>query len=223
MELNLPYIDFSNFEKINDEAYVWRGFLEDNICDDAFAESLALSQRPDKYVRDSDRVELLGGAMDNRIIDKVNNFFENTDYDIKYFLHWYTAPGIWFGIHRDDEAKDITPLRKAWGGVIYLAEMDGGALFYPTNNTWMQPHKGDLVLHTAGIPHGATAVSGDNKRTITFVVYDKYVSADPDDPEKTEEKLMELRDKQVFESKEWLESDMGKLWLSKFWPKGLNN
>ena len=215
-------INFSKFEKINDEAYVWRSFLEENICNDAFQESFALSQNENKYVRDSDRVELLGGAMDERIINKINTFFENTNYDIRYFLHWYTAPGLWFAIHRDDEAKDITPLKKAWGGVIYLAEMDGGILFYPTTNTWIQPHKGDLVLHTASIPHGATAVCGDNKRTITFVVYDKNVLVDPDDPNTSEENLEKIREKQVFESKEWLESYIGKLWFNKFYPKKMS-
>jgi hypothetical protein len=213
---NLPYIDFSNFEKINDEAYVWRGFLDSQTCDEAFQESWELSQRPDKYVRDTDRVELLGGSMHPKVESSVNEFFKDSDYEIKYFLHWYTAPGLWFGIHRDDEAPDVTPLKKAWGGVIYLADMDGGILFYPTNNTWFQPRKGDMVLHTAGIPHGATAVKGDNKRTITYVAYNKNESVDPDDPLTSEKYLANLRELQVFESKEWLASPLGREWQEHF-------
>jgi hypothetical protein len=215
-------IDFSNFEKINEEAYVWHNFLDDQICDEAFDESWELSQRSDKHVRVSDQVELLGGAMHETIVNKINNFFDKTDYEIRYFLHWYTAPGVWFGIHRDDEAADKTPFKKAWGGVIYLAEMQGGELFYPTNNTWMQPHKGDLVLHTAGIPHGATAVTTDNKRTITFVVYDKNHIVDPE-KEMTEQELYDLRHEQVRNSFEWHNSDMGKRWKERYNIKDWND
>ena len=97
-------IDFSNFEKINDEAYVWRKFLDDSICDDAFNESISLSTHPDRIVRDIDQVELLGGAMDERIVRKVESFFEGTEFFVGSFLHWYTKDGLWFGAHRDDEA-----------------------------------------------------------------------------------------------------------------------
>ena len=221
MENKKPSIDFSKFEKINDEAYVWRNFLDEEISDAAFQQSWELSQDPDRFVREG--IELLGNAMDQRIIDKVEDFFKDTGYEIKYFLHWYTPPHLWFGIHRDDEAPDITPIKKAYGGVLYLSEMNGGELFYPTNNTKVQPHKGDLILHTAGIPHGATGVDGDNKRTITFVVYDPTIKVDPDDYFTSEKYLAEFREKQIFESKEFLESELGQVWLKKFWPHLLDN
>ena len=90
--------------------------------------------------------------------------------------------------------------------------MDGGTLFYPTNNTWVQPGKGDMVIHTSGIPHGATPVKGENKRTITYVVYDKNKLADPNDPEQDLKYLSDLREMQVLESKEWLKSELGQYW-----------
>ena len=73
--------DTTNFEKINDEAFIWRGFLDPQLSDDAFQESWELSQEKDKYVREVDSIELLGGRMDQRIIDKVNKFFENTEFE----------------------------------------------------------------------------------------------------------------------------------------------
>ena len=205
--------DTTNFEKINDEAFIWRGFLDPQLSDDAFQESWELSQEKDKYVREVDSIELLGGRMDQRIIDKVNKFFENTEFEIMSFLHWYTAPGLWFGIHRDDEGPDPTPMKKAWAGVIYLSDMDGGTLFYPTTNTWVQPGKGDLVIHTAVVPHGATPVKGDNKRTITFVIYDKNKPNDTLPGEKTGE----LRWKAIIESVDFLNSEIGLLWKEKYY------
>jgi hypothetical protein len=204
--------DTSNLEKINDEAYVWRSFLSPEISDQVFQESWNLSQDENKYVREIDGIELLGGKMDQRVIDSVNNFFCNTEFEIKSFLHWHVPDGVWFAVHRDDEAPDDTPMKKAWAGVIYLSDMDGGALFYPTNNTWVQPKKGDLVLHTSGIPHGALPVKGNNKRTITFVIYDKNK---PNDTISGEE-LGILREKAVHSSQDFLNSEIGKLWKEKY-------
>lgn len=208
-------IDFSNFEKINDESYIWRKFLDDAICDDAFNESISLSTHPDRIVRDIDQVELLGGAMDERIVSKVESFFEGTEFFVGSFLHWYTKDGLWFGVHRDDEAYDPTPFKKTWAGVIYLSDMNGGELLYPTNNTYVHPGKGDMVLHTAVIPHAATPVDSGNKRTITFVVYDKTNEVDPS-TEPYGEIVAAEKDRQVMASKEWLESDFGKLWIKDY-------
>jgi len=204
--------DTTNLEKINDEAYIWRGFLDPQVSDEVFQESWELSQDQNKYIREVDKIELLGGRMDQRVIDKVNAFFENTEFQIESFLHWHTPEGLWFGIHRDDEAPDPTPIKKAWAGVIYLSDMDGGTLFYPTNNTWVQPNKGDMVLHTSGIPHGALPVKGDNKRTITFVVYDKTKSNDSP----SVEELGILREKAVYNSIDFLNSEIGTLWRAKY-------
>lgn len=206
-------IDFSKFEKINDEAYVWRKFFDEETSDIAFEESVRLSADPEKkHLRAVDQIELLSGAMHYKIKDAVEAFFKNTDFKVDNFLHWYTAPGVWFNIHRDDEAYDPNEHKKTWAGVIYLADMDGGTLFYPTNNTWVQPCKGDMVIHTSGIPHGATPVKGENKRTITYVVYDKNKLADPNDPEQDLKYLSDLREIQVLESKEWLKSEIGQYW-----------
>lgn len=204
-------IDFSKFEKINDEAYIWRGFLDSESCDIAFQESS--EQDPNTVnLRDSDKIELLSVFVNDKIRNAVNLFFENTEYKLDNFLHWYTAPGLWFNIHRDDEAYDPNPNKKVWAGVIYLSNMDGGTLFYPTNNTLVQPLKGDMVIHTSAIPHGATPVKGENKRTITYVVYDKNKLVDENDPETDLKYLSDLREFQVLESKEWLKSDMGVYW-----------
>ena len=206
-------IDFSNFEKINDEAYVWRKCFDEETCDMAFQESIWLSEDPErKYLREVDKIELISGVVYHKIRSKVKKFFENTEFKVDNYLHWYTAPGIWFNIHRDDEAYDPGPNKKVWAGVIYLADMDGGALFYPTSNTWVQPGKGDMVIHTSGVPHGATPVKGTNKRTITYVVYHKDELVDHDDPKSDLKYLSDLREFQVLESKEWLESEMGQYW-----------
>ncbi|NBX78300.1 2OG-Fe(II) oxygenase, partial [bacterium] len=204
-------IDFSNFEKINDEAYIWRNFLEDDVCDDAFNESLTLSQRPDKEVRYLDSVELLGGAMDVRIVRKVKDFFENTEFTTGNFLHWYTPDGVWFNIHRDDEAHDTTPLKKVWASVIYLADMNGGELLYPKTNTYVVPKKGDMVIHTSEVVHAATPVFGGNKRTITYVIYDTTQPIDPDTYPHGKVIHDQMLD-EVFSSIEWLKSDFGKVW-----------
>lgn len=204
-------IDFSNFEKINDEAYVWRNFLEHDICDDAFNESLELSNLSDKEVRKTDSVELLGGAMDNRIVKKVQDFFAGTEFTTNNFLHWYTPDGVWFNTHRDDEAYDDTPFKKTWAGVIYLADMEGGELLYPKTNTYVVPKKGDMVVHTSEVVHAATPVFSGNKRTITFVVYDTTHPVDPD----TYPHGQVVYDKMIaelFESHEWLNSDFGLAW-----------
>jgi len=205
-------LDFTNFEKINDEAYVWRGFLSSEICDDAFKESISLTNHPDRIVREIDSVQLLGGAMDERIVDKVNEFFKGTGFFTGSFLHWYTDPGVWFAAHRDDEAFDPTPFKKTWAGVIYLADMDGGELLYPTYNTFVVPRKGDLVIHTAVLPHAATPVSTTNKRTVTFVVYDESNPIDPN-IEPYGEKVAAKKDKQIYYSKDWLDSHFGKMWM----------
>ena len=204
-------IDFSNFEKINEEAYIYRKFLDSNLADDAFQESWILSQNPRKEVRAADRVELLGGAMDKRIVDKVEDFFKNTGFEVASFLHWYTPDNVWFGLHRDDEAYDPTPLKKTWAGVIYLSDMDGGELVYPTTNTFVKPGKGDMVIHTAVVPHGATPIVGGNKRTITYVVYDTNNKINPEEEPHGRE-VWEIGNKQIIESIDWHNSKFGKMW-----------
>ena len=177
-----------------------------------FDESVALSNGSTREDRE-DRVQLLHGEVDQRAVDKVTDFFKNTGFTIKNFLHWHNPPEIWFPIHRDEEAYDKTPLKKSWGGVLYLSDMDGGELFYPTNNTWFKPGKGDLVLHTASIIHGAVAVKGDNKRFVTFVVYDENHPVNPEDQISDAEEA-DITMKAVMNSKEWLESDIGKKFIA---------
>jgi hypothetical protein len=204
--------DTTNFEKINDEAFIWRGFLDPQLSDELFQESWELSQGENKNVRELDKVELLGERMDQRVIDKVNKFFENTEFEVMSFLHWHVPKNEWFAIHRDDEGPDPTPMKKAWAGVIYLSDMDGGALFYPTSNTSVQPYKGDLVIHAADSPHGALPVKGDNKRTITFVIYDKNKPNDTLPGGETGK----LREKSIIESVDFLNSEIGLLWKEKY-------
>lgn len=207
--------DLTNFEKINDEAYIWRGFLDSDFTDELFQESVDLSNSENCEIRPSDRVQLLNHIVDKRVVDKVDQLFEGSEYEIKYPLHWHVPRDVWFAIHRDEEAPDPTPLKKAWGLVIYLSDMDGGELFYPTNNTWVKPGKGDLVIHTASIAHGAVGVNGDNKRFITFVGYDKNHPVDPSDhPDMQSEK--ELTWKSIEESTQWLESEMGTRWRKEY-------
>ena len=206
-------LDFSKFEKINDEAYVWRGFLDEDLCNDVFIESEKLSEEKNwkRKVRELDRVELLGGAMDTRVVEKIKELFKGTHYTTGSFLHWYTVDDMWFGMHRDDEAYDPTPYKKVWAGVLYLAEMNGGELLYPTYNSFVKPHKGDLVIHTAVVPHAATPIKGGNKRTITFVIYDKDQKINPE-TEPYGDVVAAEKEKQVMASTDWLDSHFGKMW-----------
>ena len=203
-------MDFTGWEKINEDAYVYRNFYSDELCDMAFRHS-EQAQEENNYKENPENkgILLLSVPMIQEIIDPVEKIFEGTKYYVDKFLHWYSIPGKPFGIHRDDEAYDPNPNKKAYGGVIYLSEMDGGILYYPETNTWMQPHKGDLVVQSSKVLHGAQHAEGYNKRTITFVVYDST--------EKTEHLSREwhtaYRDDTIRESKEWLESEIGKRWL----------
>ena len=208
-------IDFTNFEKINDEAYIWRGFLDPDTTDEIFNESEAISNSIHKEVRPGDRVQLLHGDVDSRLVNKVLDFFKDTIYEIRYFLHWHVPRNTWFAIHRDEEAPDPTPMKKAWGGVIYLSDMNGGELFYPVNNTWVKPGKGDLILHTASIAHGAMGVDGDNKRFVTFVVYDITKEVNPDDHPSTEEEAL-ITWKQTMDATEWFNSEIGLKWRKEY-------
>jgi hypothetical protein len=72
----------------------------------------------------------------------------------------------------------------------------------------MQPHKGDVVVQSSACLHGANSVTGNNKRTVTFVAYDTL----QDSVEMSQEWHTEHRNKTIRESKEWLESPIGKRW-----------
>lgn len=201
--------DTSKFEKINEEAYIYRGFLDPEFTDELFQESVDLSNSDNLEIRPHDRIQLLKHIVDQRVVDKVDDFFKDSGYEIKYPLHWHVPRNVWFAIHRDEEAPDPTPMKKEWGLVIYLSDMNGGELFYPTNNTWVKPGKGDLVVHTASIAHGAMGVDGDNKRFITLVAYNPSIPVDPNDHPSMEEEAA-ITWKSVEESTEWLNSEIGK-------------
>lgn len=206
-------MDFTGWEKINEDAYVYRGFYSDELCDIAFEHSKE-AQEKGRYQENQNNkgILLISEPMIQEIIDPVEKIFENTKYYVDKFLHWYSIPNKAFGVHRDDESPDPNPHKKAFGGVIYLSDMDGGILYYPESNTWMQPRKGDLVVQSSKVLHGAEHAVGDNKRTITFVVYDPTKESESQTPEW----YKEFRDSTIRESKEWLESDIGKRWLVKW-------
>lgn len=205
--------DFTGWEKINDDAYVYRNFFSDELCAKAFEQS-KIAQQEGEYSENSRNkgILLLSVPMLKEIVDPVTKLFEGTEYEANTFLHWYSEPKKAFGIHRDDQAHDPHPNKKAFGGVIYLSEMNGGILYYPESNTWMQPHKGDLVVQSSSVLHGAESAAGDNKRTVTFVVYDTSKPSE----EKSQAWHMEYRDETIRNSKEWLESEIGKRWAIEF-------
>ena len=211
-------MDFTGWEKINEDAYVYRGFFSDELCDLAFEHSKQ-AQEANSYEENPENkgILLLSVPMIKEIIDPVEKIFEGTKYIVDKFLHWYSVPKKSFGIHRDDEAYDSNPNKKAFGGVIYLSEMDGGILYYPESNTWMQPHKGDLVVQSSSVLHGAEYAEGYNKRTITFVVYDTTKEAE--DLGKAWHK--EFRDSTIKKCTEWLETDIGKRWHAEFYTWGV--
>jgi hypothetical protein len=205
--------DFSGWEKINDSAYVYRNFYSEEICDMAFKQSYLAQELDDFTENPRNRgILLIGVPLISEIIDPIKKMFEGTKYHVDTFLHWYSVPGKPFGLHRDAEAYDEHPNKKAFGGVIYLAEMDGGILYYPESNTWMQPHKGDLVIQTSHVLHGAESVKGDNKRTITFVGYDTTKEAQ----DVSKDVYYKDRDDTIRASKDWLASDIGKRWAIEF-------
>jgi len=206
--------DFTGWEKINESAYVYRGFLSNELCDLAFEQSRIAQEEGDVNENPQNKgILLLGVPMDRRVVAKVREIFNEDEYDVNTFLHWYSVPGKPFGIHSDDQAYDAHPNKKAYGGVIYLAEMDGGRLYYPETNTWMQPHKGDLVVQSSAVLHGAESAAGDNKRTVTFVVYDKTKPGTNWD----QEEYLKWRNDTIKGSKDWLDSETGKRWAEE-WP-----
>lgn len=219
--------DTTNFEKISDHSYIWRGFLDDETVNEAFKESEFLSVNLQKEVRPYDKIELLGATMNKKVVDKVNDLFKDINWEIKYFLHWYTPANTWFGIHRDQEADDETPFEKVWSAVIYLADMEGGILFYPEENLTVKPGKGDLIIHHVSCPHGATPVTGDNKRTITFTLYDKDKPVVPTNMTGMDNTCIEISSTAAEESEkthnyiftltDWLNTDIGKAWRKAFW------
>ena len=218
--------DTTNFEKISDHSYIWRGFLNDEIVDEAFKESEFLSVNLQSEVRPYDKIELLGAPMNKKVVDRVNDLFKDLNWEIKYFLHWHTPANTWFGIHRDNEADDETPFEKVWSAVIYLADMDGGILFYPEENLTVKPGKGDMVIHHVSCPHGATPVTGDNKRTITFTLYDKSKPVAPTNTSGMDNSCIEVSDRaheesnithnKIFTLTDWLNTDIGKAWRKAF-------
>jgi hypothetical protein len=206
-------MDFTGWEKINEDAYVYRNFYSDELCDMAFKHS-EQAQEENRYKENADNkgILLLSVPMIQEIIDPVEKIFEGTKYYVDKFLHWYSIPGKPFGIHRDDEAYDPNPNKKAYGGVIYLSNMDGGILYYPETNTWMQPRKGDLVVQSSKVLHGAEHAEGYNKRTITFVVYDSTKETE----HLGKEWHAKYRDDTIRESTEWLKSEIGKRWQNQW-------
>lgn len=211
--------DFSNWEKINEDAYVYRNFLSDELCDLAFEQSRKAQEENDINENPNNRgILLIGVPMLQEVVDKVKSLFDLDQYDVNTFLHWYSEPKKPFGIHSDDQAYDPHPNEKTFGGVIYLSEMDGGILYYPETNTWMQPHKGDLVLQSSAVLHGAESAAGDNKRTVTFVVYDKSKPGTNWD----QEEYLAWRNNTIKSSTEWLNSEIGKRWIAE-WPYWAND
>ena len=207
-------MDFTGWEKINDDAYVYRGFLSEELCDLAFEQSKIAQDEGDINENPKNKgILLLGVPMIQAVVDRVKEIFDEDQYDVNTFLHWYSVPGKPFGIHSDDQAYDPHPNKKTFGGVIYLAEMNGGILYYPETNTWMQPHKGDLVLQSSAVLHGAEFVEGDNKRTVTFVVYDKTKPGTNWD----QDEYLSWRTNKIKSSKDWLNSEIGKRWALA-WP-----
>lgn len=227
--------DTTNFEKISDHSYIWRGFLDDETADKAFKVSEA-SSRSDllKEVRPYDKIEVLGGVIDKAIRDKAHDIFKDLNWELKYFLHWHTPANTWFGIHRDNEADDETPYTKVWSAVIYLSETnpDGGIVFYPEENVTVKPHKGDLLIHAASCPHGATPVTTDNKRTITFSIYDRDLPVTPTNTSGMENSCIDVSDRahgesaktlnSVYSASDWLNTDIGKAWRKDYWIEDKN-
>jgi hypothetical protein len=211
-------MDFTGWEKVNDRAYVYRNFFSDEICDLAFEQSKVAQEEGDINENPRNKgILLLGVPMLKEIVDPIQKLFEGTKYEANTFLHWYSVPKKAFGVHRDDQAFDPHPNKKTFGGVIYLSEMDGGILYYPESNTWMQPHKGDLVIQDTSVLHGAESAAGDNKRTVTFVVYDKTRPA----VNMSEEWHLEFRDNTIRNSKEWLDSEIGLRWQKEWASWGI--
>ena len=219
--------DTTNFEKISEHSYIWRGFLSDEIVEEAFKESEFLSKNLQSEIRPYDKIELLGAPMNKKVVDKVNDLFKDLNWEIKYFLHWHTPANTWFGIHRDNEADDETPFEKIWSGVIYLSDMDGGILFYPEENLTVKPGKGDLIIHHVSCPHGATPVIGDNKRTITFTLYDNDKPVEPTNTSGMDNTCIEISStaaeesakthNYIFTLTDWLNTDIGKAWRKDYW------
>ena len=165
-------IDFSKAEKVNDEAYIFRNYLSEELCERLYDESL---NSDDFYAREDDNITIVRTPVHEDFKKAIDDLLEGSGFwaDDNQYLHWMAPKNYRFYEHRDDANPDYTGRTKAWGGVAYLSDFKGGALYYPTNETEVHPNRRDVVIHTASIPHGTRIIESDERRTITFVIYEK--------------------------------------------------
>jgi hypothetical protein len=175
-------IDFSKAEKITEGSYIYRNFLSDELCQKLYDQSKNSEPEAIHY-READGIYLIGTPVLQECIDQVNNLLKGSGYWTDLYLHWMVPKNYLFYVHRDDENPDYSGYNKEWGGVIYLSDFEGGDLFYPSadkqndlntidpNDIMCHPNRRDMVIHRSDLPHGTRKNLTDDRRTITFVVY----------------------------------------------------
>ena len=77
-------MDFTGWEKTNEDAYVYRGFLSEELCDAAFEQSRIAQEEGDINENPNNKgILLLGVPMLQAVVDKVRELFDEDQYEVK--------------------------------------------------------------------------------------------------------------------------------------------
>jgi hypothetical protein len=107
-------IDFSKAEKITEGSYIFRNFLDEDLCEKLKMQS-ENSEKSSLHLRKEDNIYLIGTPVLQECIDSVNSLFDGSGYWADLFLHWMVPFGYKFYVHRDDANPDYSGYDKEWG------------------------------------------------------------------------------------------------------------
>lgn len=176
--------DFSKFNEIGKDIYVYKNFIPKDVCDYYFKIVTDIKEEDWQSVSDAGRYFSKQNSVDFRILnDKIlNEIGLNKDYYVNEVTRALRiVKGGYMGPHADNVEydnlvkesglyKEGSPydLRENshYGIVFYFNEFIGGEIEYPKQNVVYKPEVGDLVIHSAK-EHCAHAV----KKVLSDVRY----------------------------------------------------
>ncbi len=186
LQLTNSVFSGNNFEKINDEIYIWRGFLTKEECDEIVnyvKNNVKFNDTSlDQESRSVINCEILLNYR-QRLVDSLNYSFafnidefcvsEDWDYIKARF------PGMNDDCHVDIQnwlknSLDLTTLEhnKEYekfklpfiSFVIYFNEdFGGGEIYYPEYDFKFKPKSGDVIFHSCEVVHGIHEVLSGNR------------------------------------------------------------
>jgi hypothetical protein len=197
-------IDFSKFESIGNEIYVYKNFLsEDEV---AYFYNIASSMPEDKWHNMNPSINW-GYASEhfqelesirNKMSDvlaveketKINNLFNSVFLGETINFIKMVKDGEW-GTHSDDhDYKDIISKSENYiegqpyeagrsplfGSIVYFNNFEGGEVYYPNQKIEYHPNAGDLVIHSAKEHcfHGVKKLKSDVRYSYSNYLF-KYI------------------------------------------------